>query len=202
MKNRKLIFTFIIFIMGIGFFYSYINMEKSAAVESLSHSAIRFHVLANSDTETDQALKMKVKEKVVDYIYKNTGNFDTVEEAQNFITGNDNKIKKLATETIHSLGYDYSVTSSFGMQDFPDKAYGDIVFPKGEYTSYTLSIGEGKGHNWWCVLYPPLCFVDASTGVVPDSSKEMLKESLTDQEYDTIVKYRFKYFTFLNKFLD
>ena len=68
MKNRKLIFTFIIFIMGIWFFYSYINMEKSAAVESLSHSAIRFHVLANSDTETDQALKMKVKEKVVDYI--------------------------------------------------------------------------------------------------------------------------------------
>lgn len=202
MKNKKLIFTFIILIMGIGFFHTYFNMEKSAAVENLSHSAIRFHVLANSDTETDQSLKMKVKEKVVDYIYQNTGSFDTVEEAQNFITGNDNKIKKLAAETIHSLGYDYSVTSSFGMQNFPDKTYGDIVFPKGEYTSYTLSIGEGKGHNWWCVLYPPLCFVDASTGVVPDSSKEMLKESLTNQEYDTIVKYRFKYFTFLNKFLD
>jgi stage II sporulation protein R len=202
MKHKKLVFTIIIFIIGMGLFHSYTKMEKSFAVESLSKSAIRFHVLANSDTDTDQALKMKVKETVVDYIYNNTVSFKTVEETKAFITQNDGKIKKLASETIHSFGYDYSVTSSFGMQDFPDKTYGDIVFPKGEYTSYTLSIGEGKGHNWWCVLYPPLCFVDASTGVVPDSSKEMLKESLTGQEYNTIVKYRFKYFTFLNKFLD
>lgn len=202
MKYKKMILIWGVFITGISGFISYKNIEKTAAVNNLSKSAIRFHVLANSDTDEDQNLKMKVKETVVDYIYKSTGDFDSVEETKTFITANDSKIKKLATDTIHSLGYDYSVNSSFGKQNFPVKSYGDIEFPKGEYTSYTLSIGEGKGHNWWCVLYPPLCFVDASTGVVPDSSKELLKDSMTNQEYGTIVKYRFKYLTFLNKYLD
>lgn len=202
MKNKKFILTFIIFAMGTGLFFCYRNTEKAAAVESLAKSAIRFHVLANSDTQTDQSLKMKVKENVVDYIYNNTKSLDTVEETKAFITKNDREIKKVACDTIHSLGYNYPVSSSFGIQDFPVKTYGDIVFPKGAYTSYTLSIGEGKGHNWWCVLYPPLCFVDASTSIVPDSSKELLKESMTDKEYGTIVKYRFKYLTFLNNFLE
>ena len=202
MKNKRIFFSFIIFIAGILMFNFYKSSETAAAVKNLSKNAIRFHVLANSDSEGDQALKMKVKERVVDYIYKNTKDLNTLSETKDFILKNDNKIKKLATETIRNFGYNYSVSSSFGMQNFPVKTYGDVTFPKGRYTSYTIYIGEGTGHNWWCVLYPPLCFVDASTGVVPDSSKEMLKESLTEKEYDAVVQYRFKYLTFLNNLLN
>ena len=215
MRNKRIFLSFIIFIAGIVMFNFYKSSETAATVKALSESAIRFHVRANSDSQDDQALKMKVKEKVVDYIYKNTKTLNTLSETKDFILKNDpqtepeniidlidNKIKKLATETIRNSGYDYSVSSSFGMQDFPVKTYGDVTFPKGRYTSYTIYIGEGIGHNWWCVLYPPLCFVDASTGVVPNSSKEMLKESLTEKEYDTVVQYRFKYLTFLNNFIN
>lgn len=202
MNNKKIIFTILIMILGINGWLHYKNIETDATRKALAQSAIRFHVLANSDSVSDQNLKMKVKENVVDYIYKNTGDFDSVEEAKIFITRNDSKIKDIAMQTIHSYGYNYDISSTFGIQDFPEKNYGDVVFPKGLYTSYTLSIGTGKGHNWWCVLYPPLCFVDASTGVVPDSSKEMLKESLSDHEYNSIVRYRFKYLTFLNHFID
>lgn len=202
MRNKRIFLSFIIFIAGIVMFNFYKSSETAATVKALSESAIRFHVRANSDSQDDQALKMKVKEKVVDYIYKNTKTLNTLSETKDFILKNDNKIKKLATETIRNSGYDYSVSSSFRMQDFPVKTYGDVTFPKGRYTSYTIYIGEGIGHNWWCVLYPPLCFVDASTGVVPNSSKEMLKESLTEKEYDTVVQYRFKYLTFLNNFIN
>lgn len=201
MFHKKYIIVSIVMCMGILGWIGYKNLESASAQKILSTSAIRFHILANSDSTADQQLKMKVKENVVDYIYRNTGDFDSVQETKSFIIRNDKTIKKIARDTIISQGYDYSVTSTFGTDEFPDKSYGDVVFPAGSYTSYTVSIGSGKGHNWWCVLYPPLCFVDASTGVVPDSSKERLQESLTEKEYDSIIQYRFKYLTFLNKYL-
>ena len=202
MINKKYILSLLILGIGILCWNSYRLSETESAREALSTSAIRFHVLANSDTQSDQNLKMQVKENVVNYIYEKIGNFDSVEETKRFIIAHDEDIKNIAQSTIHSKGCNYKVTSYFGKQSFPDKTYGDVTFPEGTYTSYTLSIGNGKGHNWWCVLYPPLCFVDASTGIVPDSSKERLQESLTDTEYNSIVKYRFKYLTFLNKYLD
>ncbi|MFQ9514568.1 MAG: stage II sporulation protein R [Eubacterium sp.] len=201
MFYKKYIFVSVVMLLGVFGWLHYRNLESASAAKALSTSAIRFHVLANSDSAADQQLKMQVKENVVNYIYRNTGNFDSVEEAKVFIIRNDKKIKRIARETIEAEGYSYDVVSNFGKSDFPEKYYGDVVFPKGNYTSYTLSIGNGKGHNWWCVLYPPLCFVDASTGVVPDSSKERLQESLTDQEYNSIIRYRFKYLTFLNQYL-
>lgn len=202
MINKKYILSLLIFGIGILCWNSYRISEINAAREVLSTSAIRFHVLANSDSPTDQNLKMQIKENVVSYIYERTDDFESVEETRIFITTHDEDIKNIAQNTIISQGFDYEVTSSFGKQSFPVKTYGDVTFPEGTYTSYTLSIGKGKGHNWWCVLYPPLCFVDASMGVLPDSSKERLQEALTDTEYNSIVKYRFKYLTFLNKYLD
>ena len=143
---------------------------------------------------------MRVKESVVNYIYEKTGDFKTVDEAKNFILNNDKAIKSIATKTIADNGYDYTVSSTFGFSDFPVKTYGDVIFPKGTYTSYTIKIGNGKGHNWWCVLYPPLCFVDVSTGVLPDNSKEKLRDSLSDTQYHTVTKYnfKFKYLKFFN----
>ena len=200
MKTQKYL-PYIILFLGIISFIGFYKIESKSAVRSLAQNTIRFHVKANSDTQVDQALKLKVKDAVVNYIYKETGDFASSEETSLFITQNNDKIKNIAQKVIDENGFPYTVKSRFGTDDFPTKTYGDIIYPAGEYTSYTLYIGNGEGHNWWCVLYPPLCFVDTSTGVVPDASKERLKESLTDNEYETIVKYRFKYLTFLNQFV-
>lgn len=189
-----------IFATGILTWNIFLNLETKSTVSVLSHSAIRFHILANSDSVSDQALKMRVKESVVNYIYEKTGDFKTVDEANNFILNNDKTIKSIATKAIADNGYDYTVSSTFGFSDFPVKTYGDVIFPKGTYTSYTIKIGNGKGHNWWCVLYPPLCFVDVSTGVLPDNSKKKLRDSLSDTQYHTVTKYnfKFKYLKFFN----
>ncbi len=189
-----------IFATGILTWNIFLNLETKSTVSVLSHSAIRFHILANSDSVSDQTLKMRVKESVVNYIYEKTGDFKTVDEAKNFILNNDKTIKSIATKAIADNGYDYTVSSTFGFSDFPVKTYGDVIFPKGTYTSYTIKIGNGKGHNWWCVLYPPLCFVDVSTGVLPDNSKEKLRDSLSDTQYHTVTKYnfKFKYLKFFN----
>lgn len=189
-----------IFATGILTWNIFLNLETKSTVSVLSHSAIRFHILANSDSVSDQALKMRVKESVVNYIYEKTGDFKTVDEAKNFILNNDKAIKSIATKAIADNGYDYTVSSTFGFSDFPVKTYGDVIFPKGTYTSYTIKIGNGKGHNWWCVLYPPLCFVDVSTGVLPDNSKKKLRDSLSDTQYHTVTKYnfKFKYLKFFN----
>ncbi|WP_370805804.1 stage II sporulation protein R [Eubacterium ventriosum] len=189
-----------IFATGILTWNIFLNLETKSTVSVLSHSAIRFHILANSDSVSDQTLKMRVKESVVNYIYEKTGDFKTVDEAKNFILNNDKTIKSIATKAIADNGYDYTVSSTFGFSDFPVKSYGDVIFPKGTYTSYTIKIGNGKGHNWWCVLYPPLCFVDVSTGVLPDNSKEKLRDSLSDTQYHTVTKYnfKFKYLKFFN----
>lgn len=197
----KSLVVVLVFIFGIASWTNYKNQETISAKDTLSKSAIRFHVLANSDSTLDQQLKMQVKNAVVNYIYTQTKDFKTLEEAKNFISANDKTIMQVGANVIKSMGYSYTLTSRFGKETFPVKTYGDVTFPAGEYTSYTLSIGKGKGHNWWCVLYPPLCFVDASTGIVPDSSKERLQESLSRQEYQAVIKYRFKYLTFLNKYL-
>lgn len=180
----------------------YKNSETHATAESLSDNAIRFHILANSDNPIDQSQKLKVKVAVVDYIYQNTKDFDTLEETKHFIVRNDKKILDIARDTLKDNGCNYDVRSYYGKQVFPKKVYGDVTFPAGEYLSYTLYLGKGKGHNWWCVLYPPLCFVDATHGTVPDSSKQKLKKSLSDKQYECITEYKFKYLKFLNKYLD
>ena len=187
--------------------------------ESLATKVIRFHVIANSDSSEDQLLKLDVKEAVVEYIYENTSGYTTLNDTRTFLSDNCLEIEKIAKSVIKENGYDYNVTACLTHSDFPEKSYGDVTFPAGIYETFTITIGNGEGHNWWCVLYPPLCFTDASTGVLPDSSKEMLKEELTEEEYNAItdntgndsdsasddktgsVTFRFKYFTFLNKLL-
>ena len=97
----------------------------------------------------------------------------------------------------------YDVAVYFENSYFPMKSYGDVTFPPGEYEAFRIDIGDHDGKNWWCVLYPPLCFVDTSYGVLPDTSKDTLKNILTEDEYNAItntrVEYRCKYLTFLNR---
>jgi stage II sporulation protein R len=169
--------------------------------EGLSENLIRLHVLANSDSEEDQALKRDVRDVVLKYMKEKLENSDDKNKTKNIIVKDIDKIKEIAKKEIVRQGKNYNVTATMGNFPFPTKAYGDVTLPAGYYEALRIVIGEGDGANWWCVLFPPLCFVDATHGTVPDDVKEKLKKSLSEEEYnilttsdsdDVPVKVKFK----------
>lgn len=178
------------------------DIDACRIQESIAQNIIRFHVRANSDSDSDQQLKLKVKNEVTALLQPMLTNSDSVEQSRNIIAQHMQDIKDTALDTIHNEGYSYDVDVYFEKSYFPMKSYADVTFPPGEYEAFRIDIGDAEGRNWWCVLYPPLCFVDAVYGELPKESKEQLKNVLTDDEYNAITKvrykYRFKYLTFLN----
>lgn len=175
----------------------------------IADEIIRFHVRANSDSDEDQQIKMEVKKNVVDYICPILSNSDSVEESKNILLNHQDEIKEVALNTLKSLDCDYNVSVYMERAYFPMKSYGDITLPPGDYDAFRIDIGEASGKNWWCVLFPPLCFVDVTYGVVPEESKAQLKQVLTEDEYSFVtgssnenITYKFKYLTFLNKFIE
>ncbi|MCM1159580.1 MAG: stage II sporulation protein R [Ruminococcus flavefaciens] len=144
---------------------------------------MRFHVRANSDSEKDQELKLAVKEDVVTMLKPLLEDCENVEESRNVIVSNLQNIYKTAVNTVVEQGYDYEVQVYVTEEEFPAKTYGELTFPAGEYQALRIDIGKAEGQNWWCVMYPPLCFIDESTAVVSEEGKELLKENLTAKEY-------------------
>lgn len=202
------LFILIFFIILI--FYK--NSEKVTNAkdiqQGIASEIIRFHVIANSDSRQDQALKLKVKEAVVKDLKPVLENSINNKEARNILINQKKRIKRIALEVIKENGYSYDVKVSLSNSYFPTKVYGDMTFPPGEYEALKIEIGEAKGKNWWCVMYPPLCFVDVTYSVVPDKSKQTLKAVLTEDEYNSIileknvkVKVRFKILDYLKNIL-
>ena len=152
----------------------------------LSDNLIRLHVIANSDSEEDQVLKRNVRDAVIDFMRKKLENVTNLEQAKNIIDDDIDEIEKIATEKVRESGKAYPVKVVLGKYPFPTKTYGEVALPAGNYQALRIVIGEGLGSNWWCVLFPPLCFVDVTHGTIPDSVKEELKNSLTAEEYSII----------------
>lgn len=162
--------------------FSYVNAVSS----DIQDSVFRLHVIANSDSVEDQNLKYIVRDKILEYINNISNNELSKEDVILLISRNLDNIQKIAEDTIHENGFDYSVKLNIGNFAFPTKTYGDISFPSGFYDALKVEIGEAKGQNWWCVMFPPLCFVDVTSGIVPDSSKEVIKDNLSEEEYKII----------------
>ena len=146
--------------------------------DEVKDSLIRFHVIANSDTEEDQNLKLKIKNKVIDYLYPYLNSSQSLEESRKIIKNKMNDVKKLAEEEIKDDGYKYNVNVQLSRENFPDKSYGNITLPQGNYEAFRVIIGNGQGKNWWCVMFPPLCFVDESKAQVEyDKTEDRIKSS-------------------------
>ena len=161
---------------------SYANAVSS----DLAESVFRLHIIANSDTKEDQDLKLLVRDNVLSYMKEIASNVSSKEEAINLVNAHLDDFQKIARETIVSQGYDYDVSLEVGKFDFPTKVYGDISLPSGMYDALRIEIGEAEGHNWWCVMFPTLCFVDVSSGHLDDTSKGVLESSLSDEEFSLI----------------
>lgn len=156
--------------------------------QALAEDVLRFHILANSDSEEDQALKMQVKEEVISYMEESLSDTDDLLTTQVWAENQIEVIEELCVQSIQDKGYDYSVSVTLEESYFPIKTYGDITFPEGEYQALRIEIGQAEGQNWWCCLYPELCFIDATYGIVTEDGKEVLREELTEAEYEMITQ--------------
>ncbi len=159
-----------------------------AVSNNIADSVFRLHVIANSDSKEDQELKLKVRDELLSYMNIISKDSTSKQEAMQIANEHKEEFTQIAEKVIKENGYNYTVNVQIGKADFPTKYYGDITLPAGTYDALKVQIGEAKGQNWWCVMFPPLCFVDVSTGIVPDNSKQELKQSLDNEEYDLISK--------------
>lgn len=199
MKNPKLRnFSLIVFLL---FIYVFICAQNyvSAVSNNLSDAVFRLHVLANSDSAEDQALKLKVRDSLLNYMNNICSNCTTKEEAISLANENKKNFQQIAEQTISENGYNYPVKINIDNFYFPTKNYGDITLPAGFYDALRVEIGEAKGKNWWCVMFPSLCFIDVSSGIVDDSAKENLEKNLEEESYSIIsdknnseIKLKFK----------
>ena len=165
--------------------YSYASSISS----DLSKSVFRLHVIANSDSDEDQSLKLQVRDKLLDYMNSITANVSSKDDAIKIAQDHQKNFQIIAEQTILDKGYSYPVTVEIGNYEFPTKHYGDITLPSGYYDALRVKIGDACGHNWWCVMFPPLCFVDVTSGIVPESSKDQLKENMSSEDYSIISNY-------------
>ncbi len=189
-KNHlfKILGLFLLLLIYICF--SAISYANSVA-NSISDSVFRLHVVANSDSTEDQSLKLKVRDSLLEYMKSLSSDISTKAEAVQLATSHIEDFKKIAESVVYSEGYDYPITVSIGKCPFPTKTYGDISLPSGIYDALNVKIGSASGQNWWCVMFPPLCFVDVSSGIVPDESKKILKDSLNDEDFNLITADNF-----------
>lgn len=178
--------SFSMLLTGIKYFHPERTESPVQIQENIADNIIRFHVIANSDTENDQCLKLKVRDGIIGSIKESISDASTAAGAEKLLAEQEDNIKNSALDIISVNGYNYPVNVSLEERYFPVKSYGDLVFPAGNYKALCVEIGEAKGRNWWCVLFPSLCFVDETYAVVPDSSKEKLKQTLSEEEYKTL----------------
>lgn len=213
MKNFLKLFNnskikFILILSFLFFIYTTICAFSYASYisQDISNSVFRLHVIANSDSDVDQNLKYMVRDSLLEYMNELCSNCSSKSEAISIAKENINNFKEIALKTIYENGFNYTVNINIGNFEFPTKNYGDISLPAGYYDALRVEIGSAQGQNWWCVMFPPLCFTDISSGIVPEESKSNLQDSLTDEEFAIVsdknnfdIKFKFKILEFFNK---
>lgn len=181
-----------------------VMISEARMQKHLAQEVLRFHVLANSDSKEDQGLKMKVKEQVIELLDQEMPDGMDVTDTTDWMRKHTDELETCAQHVIFENGYDYPVSAAVTTCYFPEKTYGDVTFPAGNYEALRIEIGAAKGHNWWCVLYPGLCFLDATNAVVPEEGKQKLQSVLTEEEYAQVTattefRVRWKLLAGLNK---
>lgn len=206
--NKK-IFTSVVFVvLAIAIAYS---AEAYTGLSKINGKVIRLHVLANSDSLEDQQLKYKVRNKIITTFNEEFEDISYKSESSNIIVEKLAQIRYEAEEIVKKDGYDYDVDVYYGNYKFPRKAYEEIVLPEGYYDAVRIEIGKAEGSNWWCVMFPPLCFVDFGKNqddpIFDFETEEKLQQVLTEEEIEVIktkrgienIKLKSKIFEFIEK---
>lgn len=188
-KKYNICLSVMLFFMAFLVAMSSIRNRDTAMAARIAPEILRFHVLANSDSREDQTLKLEVKDLLLKEIRETSG-AASKEELCVFISQNHERLEKTADNYMKSRGFDYTAEILLEQCHFPEKTYGDMTFPEGTYDAVRVLLGEGKGHNFWCVLYPSLCYLDSTHAVVPEESKEILEGLLPEDDFLSLLNVR------------
>ena len=153
----------------------------------IAKKILRFHVLANSDSDEDQSVKLKVRDGVGCYVEELLADSKSRKQTEEILNENIDQIIAVANDILKQNGMEYEAGASIVSTDFPVKQYGEYTFPEGRYRALQIRLGKAKGHNWWCVLYPNLCFRGTMYENVDEESDELLREVLSPDEYKDVV---------------
>lgn len=200
MKLKNLLLVVLLFLL----YFIFYSISYSHSVSSdLEEKLFRLHIIANSNSEEDQDLKIYVRDCVVDYL--NSFNFETKEQLISFISENKDELNSVVQEAISAKGYTYSSSIEIGNEFYPLKKYSNLILPSGNYDGMKIKIGNANGKNWWCVLFPPMCLIDESTCELSKDSKYLLENSISPETKSVIsetshpaYKFKFKIINFIN----
>ena len=162
------------------------SYQKHEIQQSIAHKILRFHVLANSDSDADQNVKKQVRDAVGTYLRPYLEECSDMEMTREVVNEHMQEVIEVSKDVLRDNGFTYNVTAEITHTDFPEKVYGEYTFPAGEYEALEIRLGNGEGHNWWCVLYPNMCFKGTVYEVVEDEACKELKEVLSPKEYETV----------------
>ena len=187
--NELLFFTGTLLLMA-GCYLLAANYARARSVAAISGKVLRFHVIAKSDSDEDQRRKLLVRDAVGEWMNLKLQDASDKADCEAIIEKNRIQIKRLAEQVLEEDGAPEEVQVQLADVEFPDKVYGDYEFPAGTYRALQIIIGEGKGHNWWCVLYPKVCITKDAVATVPDSSLEELSQILSPEDYQKLLLER------------
>lgn len=182
MKFEKLLVLVCVFVLCAAI----CNILPIHGEEKIYESVVRLHVLANSDSDEDQALKLKVRDAILAYTSPKVIDSTSREEAIEILQGELDNIEKIAENSVKEQGYDYNVEVTLSLEDYPTRNYESMSFPSGEYVSLRVLIGEAEGQNWWCVLFPPLCLSAASDKI--ENEEAFIAVGLNSDQYKIITE--------------
>lgn len=196
--KEKIKYLFIVLFLLFCFIFLSMSSYANTISQNLSDNFFRLHILANSNSKSDQELKLKVRDKIIEYMNSQDFSNYSKEGIISHVSENLNIYKEIAENAIKASGFDYPVSIEVGNYLFPTKKYGNISLPAGNYDALRIKIGNSTGENWWCSLFPPLCFVDISSGIIDENAEKTLKNNLSDEEFAIIrntnnsIKLKFK----------
>ena len=180
-----------------------VRAQMDDTQQALAKEVFRFHVIAESDSEKDQNIKLKVRDSVLDYMKaKESQDQKGVKATKLWVTAHKDELEQTANRVLKKEGVSYRAKAEITTCYFPEKWYGDVCFPEGNYEALRLILGKGNGHNWWCVLYPNMCFKGSVYEIIEDDAREELREVLDEEEYEAVFdsgdyEIRFKILDFL-----
>lgn len=192
MKTKSIILILFLFFLYFTFYsFSYTNAISS----NLQEEIFRLHIIANSDSSEDQNLKLIIRDEIVKYL--SSFSFSNKEEMIYFLKTHKIEICELIKNIIKENNFDYGCSIEIGKSYYPQKRYQNIILPSGSYDGLKIKLGNSKGHNWWCVLFPPMCMIDSVTCELPEESEEILSSSISTETFNVVTsnspQYKFKF---------
>lgn len=193
--NREILIlsVFLIFFIYIGGPLSVEAMPEKP--ENNIPPVIRFHIRANSNTQEDQDLKLEVRDKVLEKMEPMFEDSNSLDESREIILESSDKIRSIAKDVVSKWGRDYDVNVILREEAFPVRKYGDLVFPQGDYEALIIELGDAKGENWWCVMFPPICLVDVTHSVAieeyekePEEEEDEMEDKEIKEDIETNAK--------------